>query len=327
MRAAVFTRSGDRDVIEVREVDDPVPGTDDVLVDVAYAGLNRADLLERRGHYGPPEPSVGPAIPGLEYAGMVAAVGGRVSKLQAGDRVFGIASGRAQAERIAVNAGTAMRIPDELPLEAAAAVPEAFMTAWDALFRAGRFRLGMTVVVHAAGSGVGLAALALAKAAGGTTVGTSRTVTKLERAAAHGLDFGALLDEDWPAVVRRVSGGRGADVVLDFIGAAAFDRNVAALAPNGRIVQIGTLGGASGSIALGPFMAKRASFIGTVLRARPLDEKIALTRGFEAEIVPLFARGILQPTIDRIFPLSEIREAHRQMEEDQNFGKILLKIR
>jgi NADPH2:quinone reductase len=325
MHAAVYTRFGAAEVIEIQDVPEPELGTDDVLVDVAYAGLNRADVLERRGFYGTAASEERP-IGGLEYSGTVAMTGSRVRTLHPGDRVFGIVSGRAHAEKLAVNAATAMRVPDELDLESAAAIPEAFMTAWDALFRAGGFRLGMTVVVHAAGSGVGLAALALAKAAGGTTVGTSRSASKLERAAAHGLDYGALLHDDWPAVALRVTRGRGADVVLDFVGAPIFDRNVRALATGGRIVQIGLLGGASGAIALGPFMAKRATFIGTLLRVRTLDEKAALARAFEAEIVPLFARGVLRPVIDRVFPLSEIRAAHRHMEEDANFGKILLKI-
>ena len=326
MRAVVYAHPGNVDVIELREVADPECGDDDVLVDVAYTGLNRADLLERRGLYGPPEASSGPTIPGLEYAGIVTRVGKAVLRFAPQDRVFGIAAGRAHAERIAVHEGTAMHVPEALDLEKAAAIPEAFMTAWDALFRAGHFRLGMTVIVHAAGSGVALAALALAKTAGGFSIGTSRSSEKLERAAAHGMDYGARLDEDWPAIAKRVTQGRGADVVLDFLGPSAFDRNVAALAAGGRIVQIGTLGGASGSVSFGTLMAKRGSLIGTVLRGRPLGEKIALTRAFEAEIVPLFGRGMLKPTIDRVFPFHEIRDAHRYMEENRNFSKVVLKV-
>jgi NADPH2:quinone reductase len=327
MRAVVYVRAGGVDAIEIRDVPDPVPGTEDVLVHVAYAGLNRADILEREGRYGPPEPSGGPAIPGLEYAGTVADIGAAVRGLGRGDRVFGIVPGGAHAERLVTNAATVCRIPTELELDAAAAVPEAFITAWDALVHRGHFAFGQTVVVHAVGSGVGLAAVQLVKYGGGTTIGTSRTPGKLERARKHGLDVGVLLDDDWPTVVREMTAGRGADVVLDFIGAPIFDRNVAALAPAGHIVQIGTLGGQKGTVTLGPFMAKRATFAGTVLRARPLHEKVALARGFEAHIVPSFASGVLHAVVDRVFPLDEIREAHRYMESNQNFGKVVLKIR
>ena len=326
MHAAVYPRSGDADVVEIREVPDPVPGSDDVLVDVAYAGLNRADILERLGLYGPPEPGGGPPIPGLEFAGTIAAVGANVRRRTAGERVFGIATGGAHAERISVPAQMAMRVPDEIDFRTAAAIPEAFMTAWDALFRIGRFGLGQTVLIHAVGSGVGLAAVALAKAAGGFAIGTSRTPDKLERAAELGLDRGVLLGDDWPAASRALGGGRGADVVLDFLGASVFDRNTQAVAPSGRIVQVGTLAGAAGEVSLRYLMGKRASLIGTVLRARPLDEKIALAREFEAHAVPLFARGILHGAIDRVYPLDDIRAAHRRMEADENFGKILLKI-
>jgi putative PIG3 family NAD(P)H quinone oxidoreductase len=326
MRAAVYDGAGDIDVIAVRDIPDPALGSDDVLVDVAFAGLNRADILERKGLYGPPEPGGGPVVPGLEYAGTIAAVGEKVRDRTKGERVFGIATGGAHAQRIAVPAPMAMRLPDELDFKTAAAIPEAFMTAWDALFRIGGFRLGQTAVIHAVGSGVGLAALTLAKAAGGFAVGTSRTQDKLQRATELGLDRAMLLDDDWPAAARALGAGKGADVVLDFIGPSAFDRNCAAIGPGGRIVQIGTLGGASGKTSFRDLMGKRASLIGTVLRARPLDEKIALARDFELHAVPLFARGALHVTIHRVFPLAEIRDAHRAMESDENFGKILLQI-
>jgi NADPH:quinone reductase len=325
MRAVVFSRPGGIEVVEVREVPEPKMGEHDLLVEVAYAGLNRADILEREGRYGAP-PSSGPLIPGMEYSGTVRAFGSHVKGFEAGDRVFGLTAGGAQAERVAVDAGTGMRIPDALDLETAGAVPEAFVTAWDAL-SAGGFTLGHTVVVHAAGSSVALAAMALVKAGGGTTVGTSRTPVKLARAGEYGLDYGALLSDDWPAVAKRVTGGRGADLVLDFIGPATFERNVAALRPGGRIVQIGTLGGAKGEVSFGAFMGKRVHLIGTLLRSRALHEKTALARRFASEIVPLFARKSVRPVIDRVFPLDEIRDAQRHMESDANFGKILLSLR
>ena len=327
MRAAVYPRNGDADVIEIRDVPAPRVGSDDVLVDVAYAGLNRADLLERAGRYGPPIPDGRFTIPGLEYAGTVGAVGDNVSKARIGERVFGIATGGAHAQRIAVHAGTACAIPAGLSLEAAGAAPEAFMTAWDALVGIARFRLGQVAVVHAIGSAVGLAALALAKHAGGRVLGTSRSADKLRRAEALGLDAGVLLDDDWPRRAHELSGGRGADVALDFVGTPIFQRNVDALAVGGTIVQIGTLGGARGEISFRSFMAKRLSLVGTVLRSRPIDQKIALARGFQASIVPLFGSGVLRPVVDRVFPLAQIREAHRYMEADRNFGKIVIAIR
>jgi putative PIG3 family NAD(P)H quinone oxidoreductase len=326
MRAAVNTKPGDASVVEVQDVAVPVLGSEEVLVNVAFAGLNRADILERKGLYGPPDPSGGPSIPGLEYSGTIASVGTKVRGRNVGERVFGIATGGAHAERIAVPAPMAMRLPDEIDFKTAAAIPEAFMTAWDALFRIGGFRLGQTAVIHAVGSGVGLAALALVKAAGGFAVGTSRTEDKLRRATELGLDRALLLDDDWHAAARALGAGRGADVVLDFIGPSSFERNCAAVAPGGRIVQIGTLGGASGATSFRELMGKRASLVGTVLRARPLDEKIALARDFEAHAVPLFARGILHATIDRVFPLTAIRDAHTYMEANSNFGKVLIAI-
>ena len=324
MRAVVYARPGDLEVVDVRDVPDPVPGSDDVVVDVAYAGLNRADLLQRQGRYGA-FPADRPMIPGMEYAGTVAATGANVTTLHPGDRVFGLVVEGAQAQRVVANAATACRIPDGLELAIAGAVPESFMTAWDALARAG-FTPGDTVLVHAIGSSVGLAALALVKRGGGRVIGTSRTPDKLERAQALGLDRAVLLDDDWPAAAHGMSGGHGADIVLDFVGLATFERNVAALAPRGRIVQIGTLGGAKDSIALGQFMAKCASYLGTMLRMRPLHEKVALARDFSHHVVPSLASGDLAVVVDREFSLEEIRDAQRYMEENRNFGKIVLAI-
>ncbi|MEO6991696.1 MAG: NAD(P)H-quinone oxidoreductase [Candidatus Baltobacteraceae bacterium] len=327
MRAAVYARPGDPDVIEIRDVPAPEPGPDDVTIEVAYAGLNRADLLERMGRYGPPVAARGPAIGGLEYSGTVVARGRNVHDIALGERVFGIVGGGAHAEQVVTDARSAMRLPDALSLEAAAAIPEAFITAWDALFRLGGFALGSTLVVHAAGSGVGLAAIALAKRAGGFVLGTSRTPEKLERLRALGLDAGVALDGDWPAAVRALGRGRGADLILDLVGAPVLARNLEALATGGRIVQVGTLGGASGTFSLAPLMAKRATLVGTVLRARPLNEKIALARDFAARIVPLFANGRLAPIVDRTFALADLADAHRYLESNANFGKVLIAVR
>jgi NADPH2:quinone reductase len=324
MRAIAYEGAGGTEIIRVREVPKPEPGSEDALVAVAYAGLNRADLLERMGFY--PSPLGPGATPGLEFAGIVSAVGTNVKNVRAGDRVFGLVPGAAHAEFVVANALTLAPVPEGLSLESAAALPEAFMTAHDALFARGAFALGQTVLIHAVGSSVGLAAIALAKRAGGTTIGTSRTPAKLERAAQHGLDTAIPLDDSWPAHVNEATRGRGVDLVLDFIGAPILEKNVAVLCTGGRIVQIGTLGGVQASLALGPFMHKRATLTGTVLRSRPLDERIALTRLFTTRLVPLFASGALRAEIDRTFALEHTADAHRRMEANENFGKIVLAI-
>jgi len=324
MRAIAYEGAGGPEVIRLRDLPAPEPGSDDALVEIAYAGLNRADILERMGFY--PSPLGQGATPGLEFSGVVRGTGRNVKNVNAGDRVFGLVPGAAHAEFLVVNAQTLAPVPSALSLENAAALPEAFMTAYDALFTRGGFALGQSVLIHAAGSSVGLAAIALAKHAGGTVIGTSRTAEKLERAAAHGLDVAIVLDDAWGDRVREATGGRGVDVVLDFIGAPILDKNVAALCGGGRIVQIGTLGGATASLALGPLMAKRATLVGTVLRSRPLDERIALTRAFATRLGPLFASGKLRAEIDSTFPLAKMADAHRRMEANENFGKIALEI-
>jgi putative PIG3 family NAD(P)H quinone oxidoreductase len=324
MRAAVYEGTGGTEVIVFRDVPDPPMGTGDALVDVAFAGLNRADVLERQGRY--PTPPTDLRIPGIEFSGTVRAAGTGVASLRPGDRVCGLVQSGAHAQRLAAPALTLSKVPDGVDLRSAAAVPEAFITAHDALFARGAFALGQTALVHAAGSSVGLAAIGLIKRAGGVALGTSRTAVKLERAKAHGLDYGFALDDSWVARVLEATGGRGADVVLDFVGAPILDANVAALAPRGRIVQIGTLGGTNAALALGPLMAKRGSIHGTVLRSRPLEEKITLAKTFALELLPLFARGELRPEIDRVFPLDALGAAHDYMESNANFGKILIGI-
>ena len=324
MRAIVYSGTGDASVVSVGDVADRVPGTDDALVEVAYAGLNRADILERQGRYAVPEG--GPAIPGIEFSGIVRAVGTAVRSVAPGDRVCGLVPAGAHAELLATSAATLAKVPGEVTLRDAAAIPEAFITAYDALYVRGGFGLGDSVVVHAVGSSVGLAAVALIKAGGGMALGTSRTAEKLERAKAHGLDFGFVLDDGWVGRVHAATNARGADVILDFIGAPILGDNFTALASGGRIVQIGTLGGIDAHIPLGTMMQKRAALHGTVLRTRGLDERIALAKHFERKLLPLFARGELRAEIDSEFPLSEMRAAHEHMEASRNFGKIVIAI-
>jgi len=325
MRAAIYTGIGGVECIAIRSnVPDPELGSNDALIDVAYAGLNRADILERRGRY--PAPPRDPTIPGLEFAGTVRAIGPRVTNVTVGERVCGLVEAGAHASRLATNALSLAPIPDGVALRDAAALPETFITAHDALFARGAMRLGDWVLVHAVGSGVGLAALALAKLAGARTIGTSRTASKLERARPLGLDAAVLFGDGWLSDVMTATTGRGVDVILDFAGASTLDNNCRALASGGRIVQIGMMAGARATFDLGTLLAKRASLHGTVLRLRPLEEKIALHNTFARDVLPLFNRHELVSTIDTVFPLERLADAHRHMENDANFGKILIAI-
>ncbi len=324
MRAIVYRGSGDTEVIAIENAADPVVGSHDALVEVAYAGLNRADILERQGRYA--RPNGASPIPGLEFSGTVRALGNRVTEVSVGDRVCGLVPAGAHAELVATPAMTLAKLPAEVSLCEAAAIPEAFVTAHDALVTRARFTLGDAVVVHAVGSSVGLAATALVKRGGGLPIGTSRTSEKLERARRHGLDHGFVLDDGWVGRVLAATDARGADVILDFVGAPLLQSNLTALAPRGRIVQIGTLAGGEGTISLGALMQKRAELHGTVLRSRALDERITLTKHLEHTLLPLFARGELHVEIDSTFSFTDARAAHERMESNANFGKILIAI-
>lgn len=323
MRAVVITRPGDPEVLEIREVERPTPGPEEVLVRVEASGVNRADLLQRQGRY-PAPPGWPPEIPGLEFAGVVEAVGEGCRARSVGDRVMGIVGGGGYAELVAVHERATVAIPDALSPEEAGAVPEVFMTAFDAVFLQCGLKPGETLLVHAVGSGVGTAAVQLARAHGARTVGTSRTREKLERAAELGLDEGVEADERWPSRVAEATGGRGADVVLDLVGAPYIPGNLEVLAERGRWIVVGVPGGPKGEIDLRALMGKRASITGTVLRARPLAEKIALADAFEAEVAPLFERGEVRPVIDTVYPANRVSDAHRRMEANLNFGKLVL---
>jgi NADPH2:quinone reductase len=326
MKAVRFTGKGGPEVVELAEVEAPRPSRGEVLVRVRAAAMNRADLLQRRGLY-PPPPGFREDIPGLELAGEIAALGEAVTGWKVGDRVMAIAAGEAQAELAVVHERMLLRIPEGLSLEDAGALPEAGMTAHDALFTIGGLRPGATVLIHAAGSGVATAALQIARAAGALTVGTSRTADKLEKARALGLDHGILVGQPEPRFadeVRKLTGRRGAAIILDFIGGAYAAENVACLAPGGRIVVIGTMGGPKAQLDLGLLMRARGSIHGTVLRPRPLEEKIAATQAFGREVLPLIAAGKVKPVVDAVLPAARAREAHERMEKNDSFGKIVL---
>ncbi len=324
MRAVIITRPGGPEVLEIQDVEIPQPTGDQVRVRVHASGINRADLLQRAGGY--PAPPGSPAnIPGLEFAGEVDAVGPLVRAWKPGQRVMGLAGGGAQAEYILSHEGLLVEIPQNLDFVQAAGIPEVFMTAHDALFTQAGLQMGERVLIHAAGSGVGTAAIQLAHAAGTTTFGTSRTPRKLELARELGLDVG-LPDQNFAAEVNRLTNGEGVHVVIDFIGAPHLDQNLQALAPWGRIVFLSTMGGAQANVNLGMLMGKRISMRGVTLRTRTLEEKLAVTRRFATGVLPLLANGKVKPVIDHVYPLEQIGEAHKAMGENRNFGKLIVRV-
>ena len=329
MRAVTIVSHGGIEGLAVSEAEMPAgPLADRVRVRVRAAALNRADILQRQGRY--PAPTGAPQnIPGLEFAGEVDLVGEEVRGWQPGQRVFGITGGGAQAEYVVVPENTLAEIPSNLDWAEAAAVPEAFITAHDALFTQAKLQMGESVLVHAVGSGVGTAAIQLARAAGATVLGTSRTADKLERAKPYGLDAAVVVGDN-PTVfadaVRERTGGAGVNVILDLVGGAYLEANLNALAPRGRLMLVSTSSGSRATLDFGAVMRKRLQITGTILRARSAEEKAAATRLFAAHVVPLLTSGALQPVVDRIYKINEVREAHARLESNESFGKIVLMI-
>lgn len=323
-RAVRIRESGGPEVLELGAIDVREPGPGELLVEVAAAGLNRADTLQRRGFY-PAPPGAPPDVPGLEYAGTVSAVGEGVSSFAPGDRVMGIVAGGGMATHLVTHEREALPVPEGMSITDAAAVPEVFLTAYDALFLQGGLGMGQTALLHSVGSGVGTAALQLVRVAGARAIGTSRTPEKIERCRELGLDDGIVVEEArFAAAVKERTAGRGADVVLDTVGGAYLGENVAAVARGGRIVVIGLMGGVAGEMPLGTLLAKRALVRGTVLRSRPLEEKAALSQAFARDVIPLLAAGRLRPVVDAVLPMKDVAEAHRRMEANETFGKLVL---
>jgi NADPH:quinone reductase len=315
--------------LEVQEVERPRASADRVRVRVRAAGLNRADLLQKRGRY--PAPHGAPQdIPGLEFAGEVEQAGAEARRWREGQRVFGITAGGAQAEYVVVPESHLAEVPDALDFAQAAAVPEVFITAHDALFTQARFGPGERLLVHAVGSGVGTAAVQLARAAGaGAVYGTARTSGKIERAREFGLTDGVVVGDEPRAfadAVREWTNGVGVNVVLDLVGASYLDANLDALAPLGRMMLIGTLAGASAALDFRRVMSKRLRIAGTMLRARSFEEKAAATRLFAAHVVPLLADGRLRPVVDATYGLAQASEAYGRLESNDTFGKVVIEI-
>jgi putative PIG3 family NAD(P)H quinone oxidoreductase len=326
LRAAVITRPGEPDVLELREVPDPEPGHGEVRVRVRASALNRADTLQRVGRY--PAPAGVPRdIPGIEFAGEVDEVGTGVERWRRGDRVFAIVGGGAHAEYVIAPQHTLVRIPDALDWPEAGAAPEAFMTAHDAAVTQAGLIAGESVLIHAVGSGVGLAATSLVRALGGVPYGTSRTADKIERARPLGLEDGVVVDRELEPMVlaaSRWTQGRGFEIVLDLLGGAYVPASVEALGLKGRLMLIGTVAGPRATIEVGRILAKRLTIRGTVLRARSLPEKTAVADAFARDVVPLLERKAVVPVIDSVFPLARIADAHRRMESNASFGKVVL---
>lgn len=325
MRAVVLQSHGGPEVLTIVEVADPVPGPDEVLVDVHATALNRADVLQRMGLYPDPRGRT-PEIPGLEFAGVVAAVGERVSMWNVGDRVMAIEAGGAYAERIAVHERQLLAVPSTMSLQDAAAVPEVFLTAWDALVLQGGLTSGRWALVHAGASGVGTAAIQIAKAIGACT---AVTCSAGKADVCRGLGADVVLERsphDWLADAMAAVPG-GFHTVLDVIGGDEIDRNLQAVALRGTIVQVGLMGGGRTSVNVGMLLAKRCAWVGTTLRTRPLEEKAGVTRRFATEMLPLFDSGVLRPVVDSVYPLDQIGDAHRHMEANANAGKIVVTLR
>ena len=325
MRAVVLRSHGGPDVLQFEDVASPIIGEQDILVTVAATALNRADLLQRMGFYPNPFPS-GPEIPGLEFAGTVAAIGDKVTAWSIGDGVMGITSGGAYAEQLSIHERQAMAVPSGMSLRDAAGIPEVFITAWDALVVQGGLTSGRWAMVHAGASGVGTAAIQICKAIGARIVVTC-SGGKVDACRALGadvvVDYGT---QDFVAEVATATGGAGVDVILDVIGGDYVERNIASLAVKGHIIQVGVMAGKPVPFNVGLLLGKRASITGTVLRARPLEEKIAISQRFASEMLPLFSTGQLKPVIDSVYAFADIASAHEYMATNGNVGKIIITV-
>ncbi len=327
MKAIRIAEQGGPEALQIQDVDNPTPGPNDVVVDVKATALNRADLLQCLGMY-PAPPGVPADIPGLEYAGAISAVGSKATRWRTGDRVMGIVGGGAFAEKVVVHERECLPLPEKMEFVDAAAVPEAFFTAFDALVLQGDLRPGESALVHAVASGVGTAAVQVALALGALVLGTSRSQKKLDRCAKElHLPHPILCDSEPPRFekqVKKLTGGFGADLALELVGGDYFPETLASLANRARVLVVGLLAGAEVNLNLRVLLSKRIQVIGTVLRSRPIEEKIALARMFERQMLPLFRAGRLRPIVDSVFPAREVQQAFARMTTNESFGKVVL---
>ncbi len=323
MRAITLPSHGDADVLVPADVGDPVVGPGEVLLDVVATAVNRADVMQRRGFYDPP-PGASP-YPGLECSGRIAALGEGVTGWSVGDEVCALLSGGGYATRVAVPAGQLLPVPAGLSLVEAAALPEVACTVWSNVFELARLRAGEVLLVHGGTSGIGTMAVQLAARAGARVLCTVGSAEKAARAVELGAERAVLYrEEDFVAVVREATGGAGADVVLDNMGAAYLPRNVEVLAVGGRLVVIGLQGGTRGELDLRALLSKRASVHATSLRARPAADKAAIVEAVRDHVWPSVEAGDVRPVVDRVLPLDDAAQAHRVMESSAHIGKIVL---
>lgn len=324
MRAVVITEFGEPEVLKVEQVEAPQAQRGEVRIRVKATSVNRADVVQRQGNY-PAPPDCPQNIPGLEFAGEIDSVGDGVFDWKVGDRVFGLCGGGAYAEYVVVHGRTVARIPDNLSFAEAAAIPEVFLTAFDALVSQMKLVSGDNVLISAVGSGVGTAAVQIVKAFGARSIGTSRSEGKLSDAKDLGLDDGILVkDAQFAKEVLQLTGGKGVDLVLELTGGAYVEEDLACLASQGRLIVVGLVAGAKANVNLGKILSNRLEIKGTTMRRRPLEEKIQVNNVFVSQVLPLFKNGRLKPIVAKVFPLEEAASAHRFMQEDKNFGKVVL---
>jgi putative PIG3 family NAD(P)H quinone oxidoreductase len=332
MKAVYIKEFGGAENLELREVENPSkPEKNQVLVNIKASGINRADILQRKGLYAAPQ-GFPERILGLEFAGEVAEIGENVTNFKIGDRVFGITAGGGNAEMILTESSHLAKIPESLSFNEAATFPEAFITANDAIFTQGDLKSGETLLIHAVGSGVGLAALQLAKAKGARVLGTSRTVEKLKKCEEFGLDQGFVIGGDaveknpkiFAELPQHFTDGKGVDVILDLVGASYFEANLESLALKGRLILVGLVGGRTTEFNLGMTLAKRLKIIGTVLRARSSEEKAEATKSFIENVLPLIESGKIKPNLDKVFKAKDAEKAHEYLESNESFGKVVL---
>ena len=323
MRAVVITSPGDPDVLKLTEVPDPVPGPGEVLVEVAAAGVNRADVLQRMGFY-PPPPGA-PPYPGLECSGRISALGPGVTVWQPGDEVCALLGGGGYAEQVAVPQGQLLPVPDGVSLVDAAGLPETACTVYATVFQQARLTPGETILVHGGAGGIGTIAIQLAKSFGARVICTAGTSAKLERCTELGADLAvSYVRDDFVSAVDVFTGGRGADVILDIVGGPYLARNVAALATGGRLLVVSTQGGSSAELDLQMLMRKRAGILASTLRARPPADKAVIVAGVREQVWPLISAGRVRPVTDRVLPMADAADAHRVLEQGTHVGKILL---
>jgi NADPH:quinone reductase len=326
MKAIVITKPGGPEVLQLQDVEDPEPQRGEVRVRVHAVALNQADILQRMGKYKGPD-DVPSHIPGIEYAGTIDKLGKDVYGFAIGDRVFGLVGGGSYAEYVVVHHRTLVHIPSKLNFTEAAAIPEAFITAYDAMVLQAGLSAGEYVLINAFASGVGSAAIQIANAIGATPVGTTRTLAKLDKGKDYGLEHSIVAkDGKFADEVLRMTNGRGVDVVLELAGGIYLKEDLICTAPRARIMIVGLLSGSNTEIDFGMVLYKRLELRGTTLRMRPLEEKMATARAFEKHVIPLFERGLLKPVVDKVMKLSEAPAAHAYLQEHSSFGKVVLTV-